>query len=149
MKTKTVKRHWCDFCNKAGLQERAMARHEKHCTLNPARECRVCTLLEVASGDERGLPLADLMALLPDYVPFVMQNSMGDCSPEYKAFCVALESAYPVLRDAAKGCPACIMAALRQKKIPVPMVDGFDFNKEMQTIFNEMNEFRCEQQGYY
>ena len=147
MKTKTVKRHWCDFCNKAGLQAHSMARHEKHCTLNPARECRVCTLLEISSG-EKGAPLADLMALLPDYVPFVMQNSMGDSSPEYKAFCAALDAAIPALRDAAQDCPACIMAALRQKKIPVPMVDGFNFSGEMREIFNELNGNRdCG--GYY
>ena len=45
MRTKTIKRHWCDHCNKAGLQAHAMARHEAHCTMNPARGCRVCGLL--------------------------------------------------------------------------------------------------------
>jgi hypothetical protein len=143
MKTKLVKRHWCDHCNRAGLQERAMARHEQHCTMNPARTCRVCALIAEGIGEDESAPLVDLIALLPDNV----ECTFGD-EPPYLVFHAALDAAIPALRQAANGCPACFMAALRQKKIPVPMVDGFDFKAEMQQIFSDRNEFRDEQRGY-
>lgn len=149
MKTKLVKRHWCDHCNRAGLQERAMARHEQHCTMNPARTCRVCALIAEGTGEDASAPLADLMALLPDYVAFTCHDSTGNAPPAYKAFHSALDNAIPALRAAANGCPACFMAALRQKGIPVPMADGFDFKAEMQQIFSDRNESRQDQGGYY
>jgi hypothetical protein len=147
MKTKLVKRYWCDFCNRAGLQERAMARHEQHCTMNPARTCRVCALIAESTGEEASAPLADLMALLPDCVEYE-GDGWSNPQPAYVAFCAALDAAIPVLRKAANGCPACFMAALRQKKIPVPMAEGFDFKAEMQQIFSDRNDFREEQRGY-
>lgn len=42
MKTKTVKRHHCDFCRKASFQRPAMERHEAACFKNPSRKCPVC-----------------------------------------------------------------------------------------------------------
>lgn len=140
MKTKLVKRHWCDYCNKAGLQARAMAMHEKHCTLNQARACRVCALIAMNRTDEEveaQRPLADLIAMLPD--PAAYNSSFAGCefNDAHSILADALKAILPAFRLAAAGCPACMMAALRQKKIPVPMVDGFDFKSEMSTIFAE------------
>lgn len=76
MRTKMVKRHWCDFCNKAGLSASAMARHEKHCTMNPNRACRVCGM--VADGrDSDFVPqtVAQLSALLP--TPVTIEDDFG------------------------------------------------------------------------
>lgn len=38
MKRKIV--YYCDYCNKKSL--RSLKIHEKHCTANPDRECRLC-----------------------------------------------------------------------------------------------------------
>jgi hypothetical protein len=132
MRTKKVNRYWCDFCNKAGLQSRAIVKHEAHCTLNPARDCRVCGLMggSVKVGVER---MAGLVAILPGYVEY-NGDGWGNPTAEYVAFCKALPEAIPALRAATNNCPACIMAALRQAKIPVPMVGEFDFKAEMQTV---------------
>lgn len=147
MKTKLVKRYWCDFCNKAGLQADGMRRHEQHCTMNPARTCRVCALKQVC-GDDGGAPLTDLMALLPDYMDAEWDHLTGRETNRYQAFLDDLVIATHSLRGASDGCPACMMAALRQKGIPVPMIEGFDFKREMQVIFERANEFREEQAGY-
>lgn len=145
MKVKTVKRYWCDHCNKAGLQAHSMAKHEKHCTLNPDRDCRVCGLLggSVRLGAER---MAELVAILPANVPYEGDN-YGNPSPKYSAFCDALRAATPALRTETWNCPACIMAAIRQAGIPVPMVE-FDFKGEMQSIFNDINAQRQDDRGY-
>lgn len=148
MKTRIVKRHWCDFCNKAGMQAHSMAKHEKHCTLNPARSCRVCALIN--GGYEVGAEkMGELLALLPDPTAF-LQNGWNECrckdcvdwlprdvpcTNEFKKLHAALEIAMPKLREATDNCPACILAALRQKKITVGMVPDFDFSAEMRTVF--------------
>lgn len=138
MRTKMVKRHWCDFCNKAMFQAHAMDRHEKHCTLNPQRECRVCKALE--DGQDSGfnpVPLAQLVAMLPA-MPCMFPNGL-----EHGEYFAKLESAIKDVRAASGNCPACIMAALRQAKIPVPLVvEWFDFTAEMKEIWRNVNDAR-------
>lgn len=147
MRTKKVNRYWCDFCNKAGLRPDSMLKHEKHCTLNPNRECRVCTHVNGGGGSDPER-LAGLVRLLPAPVEYANDED-GRTTPEYVAFCEAVEAAIPVLREAAEGCPACMMAALRQAKIPVPMAENFDFKAEMESLWHEVNRERAEIAGYY
>lgn len=40
MKVKKKYVYYCDFCSKKSL--RSLKVHEKHCTANPDRECRLC-----------------------------------------------------------------------------------------------------------
>lgn len=142
MRTKKVNRYWCDHCNKAGLSRSAMYRHEKHCTLNPLRSCRVCNLL---NGGGHGVPMNDLIAMLPDSTAYHAEQ-FGDI--EHSALIAAVKVALPLLRKAVEDCPACVMAALRQANIPVPMVDDFNFNAEMAEIFSTINEERRQCGGY-
>ncbi len=141
MRMKTVKRYWCDHCNKAGLARVAMERHEQHCTMNPARDCRVCTIIN--GGHHVGAEaMAALAAILPspDAWDAEMRSMDGPCRrPDHitatTLFFNALGAAMPKLREATDNCPACILAALRQAKIPIPCVDGFDFKAEMRRVF--------------
>jgi hypothetical protein len=77
-----------------------------------------------------------------------------DCYPTGATYCyftnldTAVAEALPQLRELAGGCPACIMAALRQKGIPVPLARDFDFSKECQDIWNEFNSARLAQERY-
>jgi hypothetical protein len=138
VKTRTVKRHWCDFCNKAGLQAHAMTKHEKHCTLNPARDCRVCGLMggAVHVGAER---MAQLVGMLPDATEYLAASWYDNSKDNVQTRLLSdLATAMPKLREEVNNCPACIMAALRQRKIPVPMVDGFDFKSEMKSILDDV-----------
>lgn len=128
MRTKTVKRHWCDFCNKAGLQAHAMAKHERHCTMNPQRTCRACRLIDGGNGpDAEGL--RTLVAILPT-------GPIPGWGDELGAFLLTVEAVIPALREAAGGCPACMLAAIRQSGIPVPSIEGFDFKKEMAEVIS-------------
>lgn len=54
----------------------------------------------------------------------------------------------PELRELTQNCPACIMAALRCKKIPVPLVDSFNFKDEMKDALATANQNRRDD-GYY
>lgn len=57
MTRKQAWRYKCDFCGKVGYSGGYMAKHEKCCTANPDRVCRMCKLIEV---DQK--PIADLVA---------------------------------------------------------------------------------------
>ena len=137
MRTKKVNRYWCDFCNRAGLSAGSMRNHEKHCTCNPNRECRVCKLIDDGKDTT---PLADLVQMLPD--PAQFKKKYDGSTLEYfdDSLVDAADAVFPVLRAAAGGCPACILAAIRQRGIPVPMVTKFSFTDEMKEIWNGINE---------
>ena len=60
MRVKMVKQYICDFCGKKGLGAGHIKKHEKHCTMNPDRECRMCVLVSGAQT-----PLKELLALMP------------------------------------------------------------------------------------
>lgn len=148
MRTKMVKRHRCDFCNRAGLRAHAMAKHERHCTMNPARSCRTCTLINGGNGPD-SVELHALVAILAEpgatakelatFEKTIWRGADADESQLYnlhgelqRQIAVAL----PTLREAADGCPACMLAAIRQAGVPVPLVDGFDFKKEMAEVLD-------------
>ena len=42
MKRKKMWRYYCEFCKKSSGSGGAMSTHEKHCTANPNRTCRMC-----------------------------------------------------------------------------------------------------------
>ncbi len=125
MITKRVNRYYCEHCKKAGQVARHIERHERHCTMNPFRICRVCPLV-----DSEQQPIRTLMAVLPE-------ESIGTdwegC--ELSNGWPGIDEAVKKLRDLSGGCPACMMAALRQKGIPVPAASEFDFKADMAGIF--------------
>jgi hypothetical protein len=122
-------RYYCGFCKKSGGSGAAMHKHEMACTLNPGRVCGICSLMGEATP-----AMAEMLALLPD--PTGLLTSMES----EQSLCDAVEAAMPALRELANNCPACIMAALRIKGIPVPMVDSFDYKKEFAARMADMAE---------
>ena len=136
MKEKIVKRFYCDFCKKANLQKRAMFLHEKHCTMNPNRTCRLCEKINGGHGKE----MNELLEILPDPANVNSITWHLDNHEEYYSiindFNSELTLAMPKLREATDNCPICIMAALRQKKISVPSVEDFKYKEEVQAVFD-------------
>ena len=118
-------RYYCEFCNKSGGSGYHMAEHEKHCTLNPNRICRMCG---------RGEGLGKLIALLPKKEDYVSKGPLF----EFLDFAEAVEKTMFVLREEAENCPACILAALRQAGIFIPMIQSFGFAEECKNWMKEM-----------
>ncbi len=128
MKQKKVWRYYCDFCGKGGLVKHWMAKHEVSCTANPERLCR---LHGHATPGNKQPAVKDLIAQFDSRKP--------DCGMKE-------------LREMAGNCPACILAAIRQSKIqkwdgdpesPPPDL-GFDFKKELASMWAEANNARAE-----
>jgi len=137
MKIKQVTRYTCDFCKKNMYSKRGMARHELRCTLNPNRKCSVCALQEGWAEDHQGL--AEIMALIP---PHDLMDFGFDWPNYYEN---TLLPKMPEIRAAAANCPACLMAAFRLSKIPVPLVECFNFTEEMQVILHRVRDERHEE----
>lgn len=87
MRTKRVNRYYCDHCGKGGCSAGHMRKHEQRCCASPTRVCGMC---EVATGGRhQQRPIEELIAALRE----------GDTA---------------ALREAAHGCPACMLAAIIQ-----------------------------------
>lgn len=123
MTKKKVNRYYCDFCRKAGCSSGHMKKHEKHCTANPNRACRLCQT-----------PHRDF-ASLRKFVEGINEQPdepVGEIPKE--------------LRDAVGNCPACILATLRQEQ--GRHVYTFDFKKELEAWWAEKNDEASQKEIY-
>ena len=145
MKTRKVNRYYCDFCKKQGGSASHMRRHESACTMNPKRICRVCKMLDYPQVD-----LGELVKLLPNHETYFKDDDdMGGEARYYSSeLTTASNNVLSKLRDATENCPACILAAIRQAHIPVPMVTDFNFTEEMEAAWAVFNESQREQTHY-
>lgn len=132
MKIKLVKQYQCYYCGKKKYSASAMIKHEKHCTLNPNRKCRMCELMEEAQPD-----MAQLLAILPDPNRLIPQDGY---SIGYVGLEKDVKQVFPEIQRLTNNCPACIMACLRQKGIPIPAVGFFDYNKELKIFWDDYND---------
>lgn len=133
MKTKKVNRYYCDYCSKGGCAAGHMRRHEERCTLNPQRVCGMC------SFDERApKPLAELVALLPK-PDHHKKHGFDYCDDGLDE---ALRAIWADFERAADGCPACMLAAVRQAGVGDGLLNGnlFDYKKAVAEIFAIHND---------
>ena len=143
MITKKKNRYYCEFCKKSGGASYWIKHHEERCTLNPNRHCGYCDLLEGIQSN-----LAELIAILPNPSEYERTDVLEYKGFHYKGLEEAVDTVLPKLREACNSCPACIMAALRQKGIPVPIAKNFDFKKECASIWADFNEEQRQAEYY-
>lgn len=131
MKIKKVNRYYCDYCKKSGGSKYYLQKHEEHCTKNPNRKCRMC---EIAGG--MPTPMNELLAIMPDPEQFhsILYGQDVYSMPQETA-----KDILEKLRTATNNCPACIMAALRQKGIFLSLIPDFDYKAEVNLFWNEYN----------
>lgn len=116
-------RYYCGFCKKSGGQAAAMERHETNCTMNPNRGCGLCEL----SGADSA-PLSELTAFIDETCKDEDPNDLhgNDVAEILKT-----------ITQKAAGCPACILAAIRQAEVKI--FPNFDFKKELDAWWVEQN----------
>ena len=144
MRKKKIWRYYCDFCKKANCSGGSIKKHESRCTLNPDRYCGFCHLLE---QDQPDLQKAIKLLPKPDDFIEIAEEGYGKCV-SYDKLQAEVKKALPALRDLVGNCPACILAALRQAGIPVPLAADFDFKKESASVWADFNEANQEQEPY-
>ena len=96
-----------------------MEKHEKHCTANPKRSCRMC----VSANGSNGHDLQDLLAALENDVAEYKCGSGELCGVKH-------------LREAAEYCPACMLAAIR-KKMQLFIPFDFDYEEEKRALWKD------------
>lgn len=130
---RTIKKNvfYCDHCRKHGLSRAAMEKHERHCTLNPGRTCRWVIDGEYHSFED-AFDLARIVNAIREAVPLN-------------------ETTIDWLRIVTTGCPACMLAALRQSGVEYHYPPGaqgpiFDYVKEVERFReDERNEWDSEE----
>lgn len=146
MKSKKVTQYQCEFCDKKGLSASHIASHEKHCTMNPKRVCRVCKMDHEGQTATGQVPIETLLAILPEpstLKKVVWTEISKTIEWDSDAVLQAMQTAIPQLRKISSNCPACILAALRQKGFCIPTT-GFNFKAEMEAIWDYINDSRAE-----
>ena len=111
--------------------------------MNPDRECKMCARLVDWAGleDERPVPMSELLELLPKQkvktVVEIDPDPFGTGKYEYEDYINTdeINNAIKILKKRVEDCPACVLAALRQKKIIVPTTD-FDYQSECREFWN-------------
>jgi hypothetical protein len=131
---KTV--YYCGHCGKHGLSRPAMEKHERVCTLNPERVCRWKIddhgYVEVAAVAAELRERASSYPLSPD--------------PESEERTYLAKDDVEWLRDEVDGCPACMLAAMRQSG-----VDDYHTDRRGAEIFNyqaEVDRVRADERAF-
>lgn len=90
-----------------------MERHERGCTANPSRHCKMCALLK-----QKQTPTENLTAMA-----MALSPGDDDAINRYREFC--------------GGCPACMLTGVRQARI---CTFDFDFKDELKLFWEKRAE---------
>lgn len=133
---------YCDFCRKHGLSRAAMERHEAVCTLNPRRVCR--WRINGHSDGSRVLDIAAIAESLAGRAHVVERAAVADSPPGIEQLRGLTSADVDWLRGEVDGCPACMLAALRQSGVDeYHYSDGvmiFDYQREVERLRQEERE---------
>ena len=127
---KTIKKnvYYCDFCKKKGLSASALSKHEKHCTGNINRVCRMC------EGNQPNYQEAvDRLGPRVKQIP-ESSHPFGDEST------ALMKTIMDDLVDIAEGCPACCLTLIRQLSPLLPIVGPslpYNYKEEVASWWKE------------
>lgn len=128
MKSKLRMRFYCDHCGKSGGSGFHMKNHEAACTMNPNRVCKMCR--------------PDMLqATMPELID-ALKRDLGrrDAAGETDNP-LDLDNYETELTAAANGCPACILAAIRQSDVYVQ----FGYKDAVERFWKEHADDEAEQ----
>jgi len=134
MKIRKKNVYYCDFCKKHSLVP--LLKHERACTLNPGRTCRMC--------EETRSNYQQTAQKIYDQTIKTMNEMDGD-----RPFTIEVKSVD--LMDPVEACPACALTILRlvHKLIAerledwtIHLVTDFDYAKEKTAWWNDRNAER-------
>ena len=139
MKTKVKKVYYCEHCSKHGLTAGAIGKHEKYCTANPDRECRMCEI----NSEVNDLESNDLKALIEKYKTIaVNQSKIGEFGEYVNGEDVITTN---TLMGDTNGCPACALAIIRQAEI----FTEFRYKDEIRKFWKVVRENEQKEEERY
>ena len=123
MKTKRKIVYYCDFCSKKSL--RSLKIHEKHCTANPDRKCRLC--------ENR-----DIKEIIRKYRSYFTVHPMNFAVTFKKEFTLN-----DIKNELDYDCPNCIFAIIRclgLNRYYMNRKFKYDYKKELDKWWALTNE---------
>jgi len=130
--------YYCEYCGKRYLSEYWGDLHEKHCTLNPNRDCRMCDYFGTANN------IVDIL------------NNIYDETQDSKLYPTAQK-----ILEITDGCPQCTLTIMRllktQKRFEYLLdPDGshdiwfeWDYKKACDEFWREYNNEMAKHDYYY
>lgn len=116
MYKKQIWRYYCDYCKHARC--RSVENHEQHCTNNPNRTCRMCKFANLRTK---------LVVEAAKIAAEVTATNSIELLERLKRF--------------VGGCPACILAAIRQCGNPeATYFFNYDYEDEVRQWWNKLAE---------
>lgn len=141
MKVKVRKVYFCDYCNKHSL--RPLNKHEKHCTANPNRECRLCE-------NWANLNLPEIIEKYKNSYEIKEVKSGGflDDYPTLKVIWKNGEVKIEDILDDVETCPLCALTVLRCSGLNKwPIALKINLQEELKRYWDAKNQE--EEERYY
>ena len=133
--------YYCEFCKKHSL--RSLAEHEKSCTLNPDRHCKLCDIAGFFDGK-----LVD-EAINKIFLLSFEQNTIG-----YKNIKIS-ELQFNEITGGMDGCPACLASVVRrawkiakEKGIRLTF-EKLDLKERFNEFWRDINSMREDYDGMF
>jgi len=129
--------YYCDFCKKKGL--RSLKVHEKHCTANPDRECRLC----------ENQPIRPIIDKYQKYFEVKIREDVlyGDT---VKVVYKKEFTLNDIVNELDYRCPNCILAIIRCLGLNRFYFEDkfkFEYKKEVDGWWSEINKEAQEEDG--
>ena len=138
MKIKTKKVYYCDYCKKHAL--RSLAQHERYCTGNLNRECRLC------GRNKKTTPKLKVLVRYFKRQMYIPPKSESGGIPADQIKKPKLED----IMDMVEQCPACTLTIIRALKLQnYPYDIDFDYKKEVEEWWNSKNKEDMEAEMRY
>ena len=132
MEMKLKKVYYCDYCKKKGMSASAMSKHEKHCTANPNRECRMCenswNYSLIAKEFKKRYKIISVPSGFSDYnleeIKWIKEPIIIN-----------------EIHDIVEGCPMCILTIMRLAGLTNPILNlSFDYHEAVNKRWAEINK---------
>lgn len=127
--------YYCGFCRKHSL--RPLTEHEKHCTANPDRYCRLCNTKR------------DIKSIIEKVrASITIQHDPSGNSINNITSTMTIGDIWNLLDE---NCPACMLAILRQSTKGFgysPFHNVFDYKKELAEWWENINSEEDHRQDY-
>lgn len=135
MITKNIKMHYCEFCGKKRMRSNAMAQHERHCTANINRQCRMCegktnykAIIKNISRKHRD----DLV---------VKRGEHGDY------YSMDAQNIVQEIKEMCRDCPACTLTVIRHIGNPA-LYANYEYRNHSDEWFDRKQKEEAKRDEY-
>ena len=134
MKTKMRKVYYCEYCRKHSLKN--ISEHEKHCTANPHRECKLCGAKDISAIIKQYKESYKLVTEINE------DKHVGEFQTIDVKWARGKVTLTQIQRDV-EFCPNCTLTVLRcseLNKYPQGNDLQFEYKKELQAWWDDANQ---------